>query len=275
MERERRAGAQETASEPGPDADALSLQQVEAVLRRAAQIDAGRQSPGASGLASEEVTRIALEAGLSAGAVDAALRELELGKLGAEVEKADLLDERIGPNVLRVARAIDLSPDAAHAAVQRLLAEEVLEPVERSGRRTIWGPQQGMRANLLRTVRRGWAGGADLRKMELTSEVRPADSSGTRSIVAIEAKLQGRGEHLAGLLVLAGCGALGAVGLGGVGFAHWAQHLNDAAAFLAASGGVATTFGFLTGLTARSVKQRWRERLRRVRANLEKLLDGL
>src|ERR1700748_2706631 len=95
MERERRPGAS-TETEPGPDADALTLRQGGGVRGgggRAPKLDAGQRSPAASGLVPEEVARIALEAGLSAGAVDAALRELELGKLGEEQKQLDLLDE--------------------------------------------------------------------------------------------------------------------------------------------------------------------------------------
>src|SRR3954471_1456289 len=111
MEREPRAGAT-TETQPAADADALTLSQVEAVLRRAAQLDARQRAPRASGLAPEELTRIALEAGVSADAVDAALRELQLGTLGQE-RKPTLLDERLGPRTVRSARVVDLAPDAA------------------------------------------------------------------------------------------------------------------------------------------------------------------
>jgi hypothetical protein len=181
----------------------------------------------------------------------------------------------MGPRVARTARVVELPPDAAAAGLGRLLGEELLEPIERIGRRVVWGPQEGIRANLLRTVRRGWAGARDFRKMELVSEVRPADSTGTRSIVSLEAKLQGRGEHVAGFLSLAGVTVLATLGLGGVGLAHLAHQVPDAVQFLTGSGVAAAAGGTFSALAASSIARVWRERLRRARASLDKILDGL
>src|ERR1700755_3470373 len=100
MERERHPGAKAAETSVGPDADPLSLSQVEAVLRRAAQLDAQQRAPLASGLSAEEVTRIALDAGLSPEAVDAAVRELQLGELSKE-QKQELLYKYISPVVVR------------------------------------------------------------------------------------------------------------------------------------------------------------------------------
>lgn len=274
MERERRAGAKATQAEVGPDADALSLSQVEAVLRRAAQLDAQTRSPAASGLSAEEVTRIALDAGLSPAAVDAAVRELQLGGLSKEQKQA-LLDKYIGPDAVRTAKVVDLSPDEAAAALRRLFEEELLEPLEKQGRRTIWGPQQGLRANVLRTVRHGWTGKQALRKLELISDVRPADATGQRSIVSIEARLEGRGSMLAGPLVLAAASVLATIGLAGTGLSHLLAHVPDAAQFLLGSGAALAAGGGLSAVATSGTARTWRKRLRKVRVWLDEMLETL
>ncbi|MFL5456726.1 MAG: hypothetical protein ACJ78X_10020, partial [Myxococcales bacterium] len=60
------------AEQPAQSADALTLEQVEAVLRRAVQLEQRKHVPDAAGLSREELTRIALEAGLSPEAVEEA-----------------------------------------------------------------------------------------------------------------------------------------------------------------------------------------------------------
>jgi hypothetical protein len=274
MERERRPGAGAAASEPGPDADALSLSQIELVLRRAKQLDAEQRSPSAAGLSADEVTRIALEAGLSPEAVDGALRELKVGELTQE-QKLALLDKHIGPRVVRAGRVIDLPPDEAAAAIRRSFEIELLEPLERQGRRTIWAPQEGLRANVLRTVRHGWEGRRAFRRVELISDVRAADASGQRSIVSLEARLEGRGPLAAGPIMVAAISALATVGLAGTGFAHLVQHVPDATQLLVGSGAMLAGGTGVSALAVSSTARAWRKRLRRVHASLDKLLDGL
>ncbi|HEX4382480.1 MAG TPA: hypothetical protein VH083_06015 [Myxococcales bacterium] len=274
MERERRAGAKASDTSAGPDADPLSLSQVEAVLRRAAQLDAQQRAPAASGLSAEDVTRIALDAGLSPQAVDAAVRELQLGELSKEQKQA-LLDKYIGPVLVRTAKVVDQAPDVAAAALRRLFEDELLEPLEKQGRRITWGPQQGLRANVLRTVRHGMTGKRALRRLEVTSDVRPADASGQRSIISLEARLEDRGARVAGPLVLAAVTAVSTLGLGALGLTHLVQHVPDAAQFLAGSGTALVGGGILTGVATSGTARTWRKRVRQVRVSLDELLDGL
>jgi hypothetical protein len=274
MERERAKGPAGETIEPGPVADALSLAQVEAVLRRAVQLDAEQRAPVGPGLSVEELTKVAMDAGLSPAAIDAAVRELKLGALEGEPKQA-WLDRRLGPDVVRVGRVVDLPPDEAARQLQRLFGEELLEPLERTRGRVVWGPQEGLRANMLRTVRRGWSGSRDWRRVEIVSEVRALDKSGERSIVTIEARLQGRGGMAAGLGALAGSTVLGTVGLAVAGFAQLAGHAPDAGQLFAASGTVAATGGVVSAMAMSSSAKSWQNKLRRMRASLEKLLDGL
>ena len=83
------------AEQPAQSSDALTLEQVEAVLRRAVQLEQRKHVPDAAGLSREELTRIALEAGLSPEAVEEAMRELQVGALGADRKRA-LLDRVVG-----------------------------------------------------------------------------------------------------------------------------------------------------------------------------------
>jgi hypothetical protein len=274
MEKERRAGAKVADAGAGPDADPLTLSQVEAVLRRAAQLDAQQRAPAASGLSAGEVTRIALDAGLSPEAVDAAVRELQLGELSREQKQA-LLDKYIGPDVVRTAKVVDQPPDVAAAALRRLFQDEFLEPLEKQGRRITWGPQQGLRANVLRTVRHGLTGKRALRRLELTSDVRPADQSGQRSIISLEARLEDRGAKAAGPLVLLALTSIGTLAMGGLGLTHLVQHVPDAAQLLAGSGAVLVTGGVLSGVAASGTARAWRKRVRQVRVSLGELLDGV
>jgi hypothetical protein len=274
MERERAKGPAGETIEPGPDADALSLAQVEAVLRRAVQLDAEQRAPGVPGLSVDELTKVAMDAGLSPAAIEAALGELRVGALSHEQKQA-WLDRRLGPSMVRAGRVVELRPDEAARQLQRLFGEELLEPLERTGGRIVWGPQEGLRANMLRTVRRGWAGGRDWRRVEIVSEVRALDKSGQRSIVALEARLQGRGGMAAGLGALAGSSVLGTLALAVAGFAQLAGHGADAVQLFVASGTVAATGGVVSAAALSSSARRWQEKLRRMRASLEKVLDGV
>jgi hypothetical protein len=275
MERERGKGPAGETVQPGPDADALSMAQVEAVLRRAVQLEAEQRSPGVPGLSVEDLTKVAIEAGLSPAAVDAALGELKLGALPQEEKPAAWLDRRLGPERVRAGRVVELPPDEAARQLQRLLGEELLEPLERTGGRTVWGPQEGLRANMLRTVRRGWAGGRDWRRVEIVSDVRALDKSGQRSVVSLEARLHGRGGMAAGLGALVGGSVLGTIALAGSGFALLAGHSPDAVPLLVSSGAVAVSGGVASVAALSSSAKAWQKKLRRMRASLEKLLDGL
>src|SRR4051812_12281557 len=162
------------AEQPAQSADALTLEQVQAVLRRAVQLEQRKHVPDAAGLSREELTRIALESGLSPETVEEAMRELQVGSLGSE-QKQKLLDRLVGPASATSARVVDRPPAFAKSELHRILRDELLEQVDRDGTRTIWVPERGARANLMRAVRKVWSGRKDLRDVELACEVRPAD----------------------------------------------------------------------------------------------------
>jgi hypothetical protein len=170
---------------------------------------------------------------------------------------------------------VDLPPEEASRRLQRLFGEELLEPLERSSGRVVWGPQEGLRANMLRTVRRGWAGAQDWRRVEVVSDVRALDKTGRRSIVAVEARLSGRGELAAGLGAVVGGSVLGTVGLAVAGVAQLAGHAPDAAQLLVASGAVAASGSVVSAMALSSSAKRWQKKIRKVRAELEKVLERL
>jgi len=117
VESQRRRPPAEQAAEVG---EALTLEQVQTVLRRAVQLEQRKHVPDAAGPSREELTRIALEAGLSPEAVEEAMRELQVGSLGSE-QKQDLLDRLVGPASATSARVIDRPPAIAKSELHRIL----------------------------------------------------------------------------------------------------------------------------------------------------------
>lgn len=258
----------------GAPAPALSLAQVEAVLRRAVQLETMQRLPDAPGLTAGELTRVALEAGLSPEAVEAALRELELGQLPGDRREA-LLDRLFGPACATAGRSLTRPSEVLQARLQQLLGDELLEPLERQGRRTIWAPVRGLRAGVLRAVRLGWKGSGDWKSMELTAEVRPADAAASRSLVLLEARLSDRATYSTGPLLAAAATALATLVLGGTGLDQLLQHGADAAPLLVGAGGAAFGGAAVAALMGRATARAWRRRLRRVRASLDQVLDRL
>jgi hypothetical protein len=239
------------AEQPAQGSDALTLEQVEAVLRRAVQLEQRKHVPDATGLSREELTRIALEAGLS----------------------RNLLDRLVGPASAVAARVVDRPPALAKSEIHRVLQEALLEQVDREGTRSIWVPESGARAHLLRAVRHVWTGRKDLRDVEIGCDVRPADATGTRALVSLEARISGRSKYTAGPTVVAGAAAVGTVLLGSIGLAELAQHAAEATQVLLASGATAVIGTTIAAATASASARAWREKVRRIRASLDRLLD--
>jgi hypothetical protein len=253
---------------------ALTLGDVEAVLRRAVQLDARQRVPEGSALTVEDLTRIAIEAGISPDALQKALQELALGHLGRE-EQQGLIDKLFGPRTIAVARVAEMPPELTKSELHRILREELLELVERRGGKVIWEPERGALASVMRTIRKVFAGRQDLRGMEIASEVRSADSSGQRALVSLEAQLKDRSGYTVPPLVVGSLAGLGALILAAVGLGELSEHAARAGQLLIASSttvgiGAVTTAG-LGALLARA----WRERVRRARLSLEHLLDNL
>jgi hypothetical protein len=269
VESQRRPPPGEQASQAG---EALTLDQVQTVLRRAVQLEQRKHVPDAAALSREELTRIALESGLSPEAVEEAMRELQVGSLGSE-QKQDLLDRLVGPASATSARVIDRPPAMAKSELHRILRDELLEQVDRDGTRTIWVPESGARANLMRAVRKVWTGRKDLRDVELSCDVRPADETGQRALVSIEARISGRGRYTAPTAIIGAGAGIAAVLLASTGLAGLAQHAADATQVLIASGATAAAGAGIAAMTASASSRAWREKARRVRASLDRLLD--
>jgi hypothetical protein len=258
--------------QPAQGPDALTLEQVEAVLRRAVQLEQRKHVPDATGLSREELTRVALEAGLSPEAVEEAMRELQVGTLAAG-QKRDLLDRVVGPASAVSARVVDRAPALARSEMHRVLREALLEEVDKEGTRSIWVPEGGARAHLLRAMRQVWTGRKDLRDVEIACDVRPADATGARALVSLEARISGRGKYSAGPAVVAGAAAVGTVLLGSIGFAELAQHAAEATQVLLASGMTAVLGTGIAAAAASASSRAWREKVRRIRVALDRLLD--
>ena len=262
----------ETATREAPSA--LTLGDVQAVLRRAVQIDAGERLPGGSALTVEDLTRIASDAGISPEAVQKALREYSLGTLGAD-HRAHLLDRLFGPRSTSAARVAQMDPERAKSQLQSILREECLEVVERRGSKTVWEPERGARASVIRVVRRFLIGRGELRHVQVTSDVRAADSSGERSIVSLDARLDGRAGFTFPTFALGGASAFAALLLAAIGFTELSQHAASAGPLLFSSACTAVTGGAVTAGVGTLLARAWRERVRRARLSLEHLLDDL
>src|SRR5262249_14261974 len=146
---------EETTAREAPTA--LTLGDVQAVLRRAVPIDAGERLPGGSALTVEDLARIASDAGISPDAVQKALREYSLGTLGAD-HRAHLLDRLFGPRSTSAARVAQMDPERAKSQLQSILREECLEVVERRGSGTVLGAERGGGGRAIPVVRRVFVG---------------------------------------------------------------------------------------------------------------------
>jgi len=258
--------------QPSQSGEALTLDQVQAVLRRAVELEQRKHVPDAAGLSREELTRIALESGLSPEAVEEAMRELQVGSIGSEHKQA-LLDRLVGPASATSARVVERPPVIAKSELHRILRDELLEQVDREGTRTVWVPEKGARANLMRVARKVWTGRKDLRDVELACEVRPADETGQRALVSIEARIAGRGRYTAPTAIIGAGAGIAAVLLASIGLAELAQHAAEATQVLLASGATAAVGTGVAAMTASASSRAWREKARRVRASLDRLLD--
>lgn len=263
---------QSSDSAEGGGGVALSLSDVEAVLKRAVQLDARDRVSTSSTLTVEDLTRIALESGISPTALQEALREQALGRLTND-RRGGLFERLFTPSA-SAARVAPMSEAAAKSELHRVLREEFLEVVERQGPRTLWEPIGGARAGVMRIIRKVWTGREDLRGTQVFAEVRPADSSGQRCFIVLEARPK-RAGYTAPPLILGAFTTVSVLFLGGFGLAELAHQGASAAPLLIAAGSTAATGGAMSAGLGAILVNAWRQRLRRVRHYLEQLLDPL
>jgi hypothetical protein len=136
--------------------DKLTRQQVDFVLRRAAEIDtaepAGSHERGPEdGLSVNEVLRLGEEAGLHGGALSQALTELRRG-VPIEPEERGVVAQALGGGRIVVSRLVPAPIDTVRRAVDRFLREQLMTIRRHHGPRIEWERAQGIWPGLVRSL---------------------------------------------------------------------------------------------------------------------------
>jgi hypothetical protein len=132
----------------------LSRPQLEDVLRRAAELEAGRTSAAsgdeAAHLDEQDVLRLGVEAGLSEVALRHALGELRRGELMVPDQGA--LGVTLGPGQILVSREIPGPAEPVQRAVDRFLREQLMTVRRHHGERVEWERARGLWPGLARSL---------------------------------------------------------------------------------------------------------------------------
>jgi hypothetical protein len=136
--------------------DKLTRQQVDFVLRRAAELDtrhAGETSEVAveGGLSVGEVLRLGEEAGLRGPAVSQALTELRRG-VSIEPEESGVVAHALGASRIVVSRLVPAPVGTVRRAVDRFLREQLMTIRRHHGARIEWERAQGIWPGLARSL---------------------------------------------------------------------------------------------------------------------------
>lgn len=131
----------------------LSREQIELVLRRAAELDArpGADERGPGGdLTVRELVRLGEEAGLGSEAVMRALTELRDGSLGLEEDSA--FGKSLGPGRLIITREVPGPSGPVQRAVERFMREQLMTVRRHHGDHIEWEKAQGLWPGLARSL---------------------------------------------------------------------------------------------------------------------------
>jgi hypothetical protein len=139
--------------------DKLTRQQVEFVLRRAAEIDThdpgthdrGREGAATDGLSVNELLRLGEEAGLSGGSVSRALTELRRG-VSIEPEESGVVAHALGGSRIIVSRVVPAPVETVRRAVDRFLRDQLMTIRRHHGARIEWERAQGIWPGLVRSL---------------------------------------------------------------------------------------------------------------------------
>lgn len=236
----------------GPPARRLSSQELEAVIRRAHELQTTR-ADREDGLSEAEVIQIGKELGLSTGHVRQALAEVATPKPPAE---AGTMTRMMGPSVFTASRAVPGDARQVREQIEQYLLEvECMEIVRRHpGGRTQYRRGQGIGATLRRATSQlnSRSRFAQFKLQEVTVEVQPLETG--FSLVTLGADL---GTVRAAMLATGGT-------MGGVGGTAAAGFLGVAVDPLAALLGIPIlaggylfsrmAYGSVTGSTANQME---------------------
>ncbi|HVR61538.1 MAG TPA: hypothetical protein VMU50_06545 [Polyangia bacterium] len=137
-------------------ADKLSRQQVDFVLRRAAEIDSGdgavaEDPEPEDALSVGEVMRLGEEAGLGPEAIAQALTEMKRGAI-AQAEPTDAISRTLGPSHILVSRVVPGPAAGVRRAVERFLREQLMTVRRHHGDRIEWERAGGIWPGLVRSL---------------------------------------------------------------------------------------------------------------------------
>jgi hypothetical protein len=135
----------------------LSPQEVDVVLRRAAEIDSapgevvrGETSAFEQGMSFDEVVRLGQEAGLRQEAVVAALAEVRRGALTSP--ESGPVARALGARHIVVTRVVPGPAEPVRRAVERFLREQLMTVRRHHGDRVEWERAHGIWPGLLRSL---------------------------------------------------------------------------------------------------------------------------
>jgi hypothetical protein len=135
--------------------DKLTRQQVDFVLRRAAELDTrgGTDAEHApeGGLSVGEIVRLGEEAGLHGAAISQALTELRRG-VSIEPEESGMVAHTLGASRIVVSRLVPAPVASVRRAVDRFLREQLMTVRRHHGARIEWERAQGIWPGLARSL---------------------------------------------------------------------------------------------------------------------------
>lgn len=135
--------------------DKLTRQQVDFVLRRAAELDTRAANPSGGGfedgLSVGEVVRLGEEAGLRDGAVSQALTELRRG-VSIEPEESGVVAHALGGSRIIVSRLVPAPVETVRRAVDRFLRDQLMTVRRHHGERVEWERAHGIWPGLVRSL---------------------------------------------------------------------------------------------------------------------------
>ncbi|MDB4982658.1 MAG: hypothetical protein JWM82_3410 [Myxococcales bacterium] len=135
--------------------DKLTRQQVDFVLRRAAELDTrgGTEAERApeGGLTVGEIVRLGEEAGLHGAALSQALAEVRRG-VSIEPEESGVVAHALGASRIVVSRVVPAPVASVRRAVDRFLREQLMTVRRHHGARIEWERAQGIWPGLARSL---------------------------------------------------------------------------------------------------------------------------
>ncbi len=240
---------------PAP-ARTLSTQQLEAVIRRAVELEAGTPGRADDGVSETDVVRIGRELGLDAATVRRAIAEVRT----RPPEEHGVLARTMGPGTVSSSREIARSAHDTAARVERYLHDtELMIKQRRFPGRARYVRDSSLGAGMTRVVRELSRGPKPVNLQQVDVAVSPIDDE--RCLLEVSSDLKGaRAGHAAGAL---GVGASLASGLAAF---IWATPVADPLMLLGIPilGGAWAGMRAIYGLSVRSTRERLEALLERV-----------